>query len=563
MIFVTPLRRTAMAWGAVALAVFVALALTTGIPQGPEGELIAGTLQVRIQIGLLAVVAAGLLLALRWPVLGGVVIVVAAAGIGVFAAFEYHPFAAVVPFLALMIPGVLLIGGGLRGRRVVWAATAAAGLVLVLAGAGFAADRVYTYAFGPTHPESAVRLPDGPVEWIWSGAPAPTGARVTARLHDPDAPARLVVGRRADLRGPLRRVEADARGDGGAVRSFAVTGLVPGTAYHYALEVDGRIDRTRVGRLRTIPEGPAAFTVAFGACARVGSNGAVFDAIRAQDPDLYLIQGDMYYADINEGDPDRFRDQLDRALTRPAQQALYLSTRVAYMWDDHDYGSNDADATSPTRAAAQAVYREYVPHGALPAGRTRGPVYQAFTLGRVRFVLMDLRSDRTPTSEPDGPGKSMLGAAQRRWLEAEMRGARDRHELVALVSSVPWIDPARAGADDWAGFATERAGLSRFVAREGIRAVMLAGDAHMVALDDGSNADYSGTGRGGFPVIHGAALDRHGSRKGGPYSAGAFPGSGQYGTMTVRDDGRRLRVTLRGLDWEGRQLVGQTFTFAP
>lgn len=101
------------------------------------------------------------------------------------------------------------------------------------------------------------------------------------------------------------------------------------------------------------------------------------------------------------------------------------------------------------------------------------------------------------------------------------------------------------------------------MARERIRVIMLAGDAHMVALDDGSHSDYSGTGRGGFPVLHAAALDRHGGLKGGPYSAGAFPGSGQYGTMTVRDDGRRLRVTLRGLDWQGRRLVGQTFTFAP
>lgn len=555
-------RRVAIAWCALALIVFAVLAVTAGVPQGPEGTLIAGTLQTRIQIGLLAAAAGGLMLAIRRPVPGGALIVLAAAGIGIFAAFEYDPLAAFVPFAVLMVPGALLIALGLRGRSVALGAVAVVALLVVMGAAGLAARNVYDYAFGPTHPESSVRLPDGPVRWIWAGAPSPTGARVTARLREPAARVRLVVARDAGLSERVTTVDAPA-GAGEGVLSFDVRRLRPGREYHYALEIDGVLDRTRAGRLRTVPARAADFTVAIGGCARVGSNGAVFDAIRATDPDLYLILGDMYYADIETGDPDQFRDMYDRTLTRDAQQALLLSTRIAYIWDDHDYGPNDSGASSPTREAARAVYREYVPHGPLAGGATTGPVNQAFTLGRVRFVLMDLRSERSDAAAPDDARKSMLGTSQRAWLEAEMLRARDRGQVVALVSSVPWIDPAAPGADDWAGYSTERAALSRFVAREGIMAVMLAGDAHMVALDDGSHADYSGTGRGGFPVLHAAPLDRHGSLKGGPYSGGSVAGSGQFGTMTVRDDGRRIAITLEGWNHTGARLVGQTFTFAP
>ncbi|WP_217913485.1 alkaline phosphatase D family protein [Miltoncostaea marina] len=556
------IRRVALAWCAAALAAFAVLALTTGVPQGPEGALIAGVLQVRIQIGLLALAAAGLLAALRWPVAGGVVIVVAAAGVGVFAAFEYHPYAALAPFLALVIPGALLIGDGVRGGRAGRVAVATAGVLLVCAGAGYAADRVYEYAFGPTHPESAARLADGPVDWIWSGAPAPDGAVVVARLDEPVADVRLVVGTAAGPAGAVRRVAPSSRADEGAIVRFRLAGLRPGRTYHYALELGGRVDRTRRGRFTTVPDGPADVTLAFASCARRGSNGAVFDAIRAQRPDVYMVIGDMFYADIGVGDPDRFRDEFENTLSRPGQQALHLSTRIAYVWDDHDYGPDGAGASSPTRAAAQSVYREYVPHGPLPGGAATGPIYQAFTLGRVRVLMMDGRSERSPATAPDDARKRLIGDAQLQWLEREMLRARRRGQLVALVSPVPWIDAARAGADDWAGYATQRARISSFVARHGIQAVMLAGDAHMVALDDGSNADYSGTGRGGFPVLHGAPLDRHASEKGGPFSEGVALGSGQFGTMRVRDDGRRIVVTLSGMDWRGRTLVQGTYAFA-
>jgi hypothetical protein len=204
-----------------------------------------------------------------------------------------------------------------------------------------------------------------------------------------------------------------------------------------------------------------------------------------------------------------------------------------------------------------------VPHYALPGGSREGPIYQAFTMGRVRFVMLDLRSERVPADTPDGLAKTMMGAAQRRWLEGELLGAHERGQLAVIVSSVPWIDPASPGADDWAGYATERRAISRFIAAHGIRALMLGGDAHMIAIDDGSHADYSGTGRGGFPVMHAAALDRHGSTKGGPYDEGMFPRHGHYGTVTVRDDGERMQVELRGKDYHGRVLASLDVTVPP
>jgi phosphodiesterase/alkaline phosphatase D-like protein len=329
-----------------------------------------------------------------------------------------------------------------------------------------------------------------------------------------------------------------------------VGALVPGTDYRYAVVVDGHRDSGRgVGRFRTPQEGPATVTVAFGACARTGSNGAVFDAIRAVAPDLYIADGDLHYGNVTDDDPDAFVDLYDRVLTAPAQSALYRSVPVAYVWDDHDYGANNADAGSPSRDAARSAYRQAVPHYPLPAGRDRGAIYQAFTIGRVRFVLTDTRSERTAAS--------MLGERQLDWLLRELRTASPTHALVVWVNPDPWIAPAAPGDDDWGGYPDERRRIADTIAATGTHnLVMLSGDAHMVALDDGTNSDYSTAGGAGFPVLHAAALDRPGRVKGGPYSHGTFPGGGQFGVLRAHDDGGdHITVDLAGRDWSGGTLV--------
>lgn len=65
--------------------------------------------------------------------------------------------------------------------------------------------------------------------------------------------------------------------------------------------------------------------------------------------------------------------------------------------------------------------------------------------------------------------------------------------------------------DSWAGYSTERAELARFVSRHRPRGLlMLSADAHMLAIDDGTNS------AGGFLVVQAGALDRRPGAKGGP-----------------------------------------------
>ena len=120
-----------------------------------------------------------------------------------------------------------------------------------------------------------------------------------------------------------------------------------------------------------------------------------------------------------------------------------------------------------------------------------------------------------------------------------------------------------AADDDWSAYPDERRAIADALAEAGVKnLIMVAGDAHMVAIDDGTGSGYSSAGEPGFPILHAGALDRRGSVKGGPYSHGTFPGGGQYGIVEIGDDGGdTIEVGLRGYTWDRDLLVSLDLSF--
>lgn len=506
---------------------------------------------------------AGAVLTPRSGLAAGLIALAAAWAALVISRLGEVPNLVLVGAALLALAGLLALARSLRRRprRTLLVLALAASAVALLTVAGIRIHGVY---LGPTHPSSPLRpQPVDLVEWAWAGAVTPTSFAVTAQLPEPARaadPSALALVVRAASDGAVVGRFAPARISPAGVARFEAAGLEPGARYRWAVAVDGREDRYRTGTLRTFPVGPASFIIAFGACASTGSNGQVFDRIREAEPLLFIHTGDFHYADIDANDPAAIRRAYARSLRAPAQQALWLTAPVAYTWDDHDYGGNDADRTTASRDAARSVYREIVPHYPLPLD---GPIAQAFTVGRVRVILTDSRSERAPSSAPDGPGKSMLGDVQLAWLFDELLRARDTAALIVWVNSVPWISSS-AGGDDWGAYAEERRQIADFIVEHGIRnLVMLSGDAHMLAADSGANNRFAAGGAGpGFPVYHAGALDRRGSVKGGPYSEGARPGGGQFGLLAVDDRGDAIEVTFSGRNWRGEELIRHAVTFA-
>ncbi len=350
--------------------------------------------------------------------------------------------------------------------------------------------------------------------------------------------------------------------------SFHLTGLKPNSSYQYVIEVDGKPDREKIGKFQTFPENGTSFHFAFASCANTGSASPVFSAIKNSKPLFYMNVGDFHYEDINVNDPQLFRDAYHRVLSSTTQGELYRHVPFVYMWDDHDFAGNNSDGKSKARSAARQVYREMTPHYPLVEGGGDAAIYQSFEVGRVKFLLTDLRSERSPAAQKDDTSKTMFGEKQKAWFKRELLAAKGKYPLIFWVSSVPWITKeskdAMSPPDYWGSYATERRELCDFIAENQITGIcLLSGDTHLLAADDGTNSDFSTTGKLKIPVLQAGPLDRPMSQKGGPYSQGVYlprSGEGCYGHVNVEDMGSAIRVTFSGRNQSDEEKVTLSFT---
>lgn len=411
-------------------------------------------------------------------------------------------------------------------------------------------------AFLAAAPGNASSEPED--RWSWSGAVTSNSAQIKAGgAPEPLPPIEISADPDFQNSEPVTPRNAIDGGRLGRIGTYFVVGLDPDTLYYYRWADQNNSEP--FGRFRSMPEGASSFTFAFGSCSDTASNHPVYDEILAHEALFFLHTGDFHYRDIRKNDPNVFFDAMAQALVDSQRQnAFFRKQQIPYMWDDHDYGPNNSDNRSPSREAALKSYRSVVPHYPFfkeDAGPL-DPVGQAFSAGRIRFLMPDLRSHRNHNGLPDGPEKTMMGLEQREWLEAELLAASDHYALIVLLSGVPWIASETKG-DHWGAYAYERRVISDFIVENEIdNIVMICGDAHMLAADDGSNNTFASNGEGpGFPVLQAAAMSREGSKKGGPYSHGAFPGKGQYGLLHVNDDGSTVRVTFEGYRHESGKLL--------
>ncbi|MCP3999012.1 MAG: alkaline phosphatase family protein [bacterium] len=543
-------RRVARTWAVTAVVMLLLLGFSFGFPHSPDLE----AWEKAAQFATLGLLIAGVLIAWRWEGLGGAILLIGAAALWGLAALQHQPAMAFLPGIMFIVPAVAFLVAWNRTKSAASLIVLATAVAMILVVGGTTANVLYERGYGAAHPESDLPpLADSPVVWIWSGGVTDQLATVVGRVAS-DASVTLAL--TAD--GTTNLHAASPRGD---VWRFNLTGLSPDTDYSYHLVVDGVPILQRSGTFSTFAPGPASFTVAAASCARLGSNGAVYEAIAAAKPDVFISTGDLFYADYVET-ADHFTHAYESSLTQPAQAALFSSVPIAYVWDDHDYGRNNSDSTSPTRQLALDAYQRNVPHYPMASSDA---IYQSFSIGRVQFVLLDDRSQRDPGSNHDGPDKTMLGDEQLRWLEQRLLD--DSFALTVIVNQVPWITDPEPGADHWGGYTYERQRIANLIAEHGLdNILMVGGDAHMVAIDDGTNTDYSvspnsNSGDASFPLLQAAALDRPGSTKGGPYSEGAYAGAGQFGLIEVTDTGgATIDVRLIGMTWAGDVRVQYKFT---
>lgn len=258
---------------------------------------------------------------------------------------------------------------------------------------------------------------------------------------------------------------------------LSMTGLEPSTVYHYRILINGQKD-PYLGAFtaQTAPDGPARFKVAFGSCPRFQRDPVqpIWLGLAQIKPDLFFWTGDNIYGDtlLTEILAEEYRKQLSVPNLRP----FLASVPQLAVWDDHDFGLNDHDRTNPVKDGALAVFRQYWANPAYGLPGTPGVFFQ-YAYGGVDFFFLDCRYHRDPNTEPDGPGKTFLGAGQLAWLKEGL--TRSTAPFKVLVSGSGWTNAKGAGGDSWASCLHERDALFDFIRDNSVAGVLLiSGDTH-------------------------------------------------------------------------------------
>ncbi|MGH7268437.1 MAG: alkaline phosphatase D family protein [Candidatus Rokuibacteriota bacterium] len=240
-----------------------------------------------------------------------------------------------------------------------------------------------------------------------------------------------------------------------------------------------------------------------GRCRRAPEGYAIFRAMAARRPQAFVFVGDTVYADhrcrVPENVPGAdfvatsvrgFRAKHRYQRADRAVQAFFRQTAVYAIWDDHEVRNDFAGPVEPLMPAGRRAFLDYWP--IVPPRTDPGRLYRRVRWGGLlELFILDTRQYRSANALPDGPEKTMLGAAQREWLLASVTGSDAVWKVI--VSSVTLSVPTgRTARDGWAngrapynrqgtgtGFERELLEIVRRLAEKRVRnLVWLAADVH-------------------------------------------------------------------------------------
>ncbi|PKG66288.1 MULTISPECIES: alkaline phosphatase D family protein [Pseudoalteromonas] len=251
--------------------------------------------------------------------------------------------------------------------------------------------------------------------------------------------------------------------------------------------------------------------ILFGSCGHQDKKIPIFNAINKEQGDLFIFLGDNIYGDTN--DMDVLADKYQRLGAKAGFKTLKAQTPIIAMWDDHDYGQNDAGKEYPHKEQSRQIMLNFWDEPANSARRTRPDgIYTSYMYGEneqtIQVIMPDLRWNRDalnhvgeleyytkrklnnqgPYSPSEVKGASMLGEAQWQWLEQELK----KPAAIKLIASSLQLLPDFTGWESWANFPEDRNRLFALIKKHKVNGVVIiSGDTHWGEISKyQQNLDY-------------------------------------------------------------------------
>ncbi|MFC1951346.1 alkaline phosphatase D family protein [Chloroflexota bacterium] len=343
--------------------------------------------------------------------------------------------------------------------------------------------------------EDNIMLVHGPMIGNVTDSSASFWARTWVEL-----PVQVYVYEKADLTGQV--IKSDKKTtvpDDDMTAVVTVTGLEADTMYYYQVKLhDVAINIDPVPSFKTSPESGegAVFSVGFGGgCANRPTTEYMWETIANQNFQAFMLLGDNVYHD-DSSSLEKQRHYFYMRQSNEYFRDMVASTPLYSIYDDHDYGVNDAVTYSSHYADSDPVVYVTGTDGKLEPiwrpkvldvftenflnpyyGQEDNPgCYFDYSIGDVDFFMLDGRYYRENPMEFNPA--TMLGEDQLQWLKDKLSASTATFKVIC--SPVPFTPGIKAGSvDPWDGFDAEREKIFDHIADNEIEGVVLiAADRH-------------------------------------------------------------------------------------
>lgn len=279
--------------------------------------------------------------------------------------------------------------------------------------------------------------------------------------------------------------------------------LEPGTVYEYEIYVNDlaqsfdfplNFDTEPLWDYRTAPP---AFTIAMGSCLYIneeaydrpgkpyGGDYQILNEIKELKPDAMLWLGDNIY--LREADFFSRSGYLGRYThTRSLDelQALMASCNNYAIWDDHDFGPNDASGSWIHRDMALEMFKLFWPNPSF-GYRDLPCTFSAFNYRDCDFVMMDNRYYRTEMS--DSHPEQIFGKEQIDRMIDLLKQSRAPFKFV--LTGGQFLSTAKV-FENHSNYEEERAYILKRINDEGLKNVIfISGDRHHSEVNELSLAN--------------------------------------------------------------------------
>lgn len=246
---------------------------------------------------------------------------------------------------------------------------------------------------------------------------------------------------------------------------------------------------------------PAVTKIAFGSCGDQDWPQPVLSIAADKKIDAFIFLGDNIYGDTDN--MDTLENKYKRWMAQPDYKKLETTTKIFAIWDDHDFGRNDAGVHYPFKKQSKELFMKYFKEPAESERRQHEGIYKTEYIKSgdktVQLVLLDVRTFRNdlllydtltklprdhyfykPDYKPHtSPDSTLLGAEQWKWLEGELEKPAD----LRLIGSGSQFSIEYNGYEAWANFPHEQKRMLELIKKTKANGVLfLTGDVHYAEI---------------------------------------------------------------------------------